>query len=407
MFTYGAVATSKSPLEDLSQPSRNFRGLRCYTETILAATRQADIAAIFETDLYHARVPTLALHWKKDSDYFPGEGRPDLPKHVEGRHGDIDHHDMRHYIDRLSHLHLNHVDVSKKDPFNLGTQFAYMAWGAYEKQKYWVSHKDVTMEQLIKKHLPHWRLVEHVQQDTLEAVDNLWLVQNSQSLDCLLAFEGTHTFEEFFRNLEGSNGGYCGFSDVHHGYADKLYWLMKLSMPKLRSSLSKCNKAVETCGNMKHHETTNRRLIRLFVQVMCTGHSLGGSLCEATGIFRRSVDHSTLPHARKSNSAGHSAYKSTDDSSQGLCSLRKLRENFGRALPGRQAVNARKACAEWGSFKRTVLRRHMTRQQIEPDRNDRYAIAILSCSPCAVQLFASTATLTLIGIYWILLYYCW
>ncbi|CAK8998942.1 Lipase_3 domain-containing protein, partial [Durusdinium trenchii] len=256
MFTYGAVATSKSPLEDLSQPSRNFRGLRCYTETILAATRQADIAAIFETDLYHARVPTLALHWKKDSDYFPGEGRPDLPKHVEGRHGDIDHHDMRHYIDRLSHLHLNHVDVSKKDPFNLGTQFAYMAWGAYEKQKYWVSHKDVTMEQLIKKHLPHWRLVEHVQQDTLEAVDNLWLVQNSQSLDCLLAFEGTHTFEEFFRNLEGSNGGYCGFSDVHHGYADKLYWLMKLSMPKLRSSLSKCNK------------------------VMCTGHSLGGSLCE-------------------------------------------------------------------------------------------------------------------------------
>lgn len=256
MFTYGAVATSKSPLPDLSRKSKNFRGLRCYTETILGATKQDDIAAIFETNLYHARVPTLALHWQKDSEYYGGAGRPDLPKHSAGRHGDIDHHSMRHYIDRLSHLHLNHTDVSKKDPFNLGTLFAFLAWGAYEKQQYWVSKRDVTMEQLIADHLPQWRLVAQVQQDTLEAVDNMWLVQNEQSLDCVLAFEGTHSFQEFGRNLHGGDLGYCGFLDVHRGYADKLYWLTLYSMPELRPSLSKCNK------------------------VMCTGHSLGGSLCE-------------------------------------------------------------------------------------------------------------------------------
>mmetsp|Transcript_20021 Transcript_20021/g.23744 ORF Transcript_20021/g.23744 Transcript_20021/m.23744 type:complete len:152 (+) Transcript_20021:102-557(+) len=49
MYTYGAVATSKSPLQDLSRPSRNFRGLRCYTETINGASKLTDIAAIFKT----------------------------------------------------------------------------------------------------------------------------------------------------------------------------------------------------------------------------------------------------------------------------------------------------------------------------------------------------------------------
>ena len=33
IFTFGAVATSTSPLKDFSQPSQTFRGLRCYTET--------------------------------------------------------------------------------------------------------------------------------------------------------------------------------------------------------------------------------------------------------------------------------------------------------------------------------------------------------------------------------------
>lgn len=299
MYTYGAVATSKSPLQDLSQPSRNFRGLRCYTETIMGATRQTDIAAIFKTDLYHAKVPTLALHWKMDSEYFPGAGRPDLPSHSDGRSGEIDHHNMKHYIDRLVHLQLHGVDVSHNAPFNYSKAFAALSYGAYEKAKRWRSGGELTMEELIKRHLPKWQLVAHTQQDTLEAVDNMWLVQNVETLDCALAFEGTHAFQELGRNLEGAGFGYCGFPGVHSGYADKLYWLMKYSMASLRPSLAKCNKAG---GKLKHSLiifdlVTARLLIELYfsatfghfkmlfpwslAQVSCTGHSLGGSLCEA------------------------------------------------------------------------------------------------------------------------------
>ena len=243
MYTYGAVATSKSPLEDLSRPSRSFRGLRCYTETILTGSRQTDIAAIFRQDLYHAKVPTLVLHWKMDSEYFPGAGRPELPRHRRGRAGDIDHHWMKNYIDRLVHLQLQGKDVSHQAPFNYSKQFAVLSFGAYEKAKYWRTGEQATMESLIKRHLHKWNLVAQTQQDTLEAVDNMFLVQNHETLDCVLAFEGTHSFNEFGRNLEGAGDGYCGFQGVHKGYADKLYWLMTFSMPKLRHSLSKCNKA--------------------------------------------------------------------------------------------------------------------------------------------------------------------
>ena len=94
------------------------------------------------------------------------------------------------------------------------------------------------------------------QQDTLQAVDNLWLVQSEQTLNCVLVFEGTHSPQEFEVNLRPSLETYCGFDNVHGGYADKLFWLMKYTMPKLRPKLGKCK------------------------SVACTGHSLGGSLCE-------------------------------------------------------------------------------------------------------------------------------
>ena len=123
-----------------------------------------------------------------------------------------------------------------------------MAWGAYEKQQGWYTKKDMTMSEIMAAHLPGWNLVAQTQQDTLEAVDNIWLAQDTQSLDCVIAFEGTHTFAEFFGNLKSPKNGYCGFPGVHAGYADKLFWLMKYSMPKLRPFLSKCNKAAAGVG---------------------------------------------------------------------------------------------------------------------------------------------------------------
>ena len=178
--------------------------------------------------------------------YWPGAGRPDLPKHVDqGRTANIGLHDMKNYIERLAHLQLHGQNVAQNKPFNFAHHFAFLAWGAYEKQKSWVTGTDLTMEQIIAHDVPGWNLVAQTQQDTLEAVDNIWLVQNTKSLDCVIAFEGTHSFQEFFGNLKGEEkkSGYCGLPGVHTGYADKLYWLMKYSMPKLRPNLAKCNKA--------------------------------------------------------------------------------------------------------------------------------------------------------------------
>ena len=136
------------------------------------------------------------------------------------------------------------------------------------------------MEKLIETRLPNWRLVAQEQQDTLEAVDNLWIVQNQQSMDCLLVFEGTHTAQEFSRNLRSDDIAvpYCGFPGVHHGYVEKLRSLMSYSMSKLRPKLwfklvcrvLRCFTSLKRCP----------RTLSKCYRVACTGHSLGGSLCE-------------------------------------------------------------------------------------------------------------------------------
>lgn len=270
IFTFGAVATSTSPLKDFSQPSQTFRGLRCYTENLLPmGMRQVDAGANLN-QLYHSQVPTVVLRSHGDSDFFDGTGRPDLPAHGTGvRLPDVGLHDMQNYFQRLLSLHLQGRDAHVEKPFASAHAFAYLAWGAYERQQ--DRGGFVTMESLIKAHLPNWRLVAQEQLDTIEAVDNLWIVQNQNSQDCLLTFEGTHTFTQFFRNLKTTDQviEYCGFPGVHSGYAEKLRWLMKGVMSKLRPKLSKC------------------------YRVGCTGHSLGGALCE---IFAACVNSGRVGH---------------------------------------------------------------------------------------------------------------
>ncbi|CAJ1357411.1 unnamed protein product [Effrenium voratum] len=219
--------------------------------------RQADAGANLN-EFYHAQVATLVLRKDQDSDFYPAPGRADLPRHYSHMPiSDIGLHDMKEYIERLLIVQLNGKDAHGQKLFSNAYHFAYLAWGAYETQKD-RNHRSWTMEELIHTNLPDWQLVAQHQHDTLEAVDNIWLTQNVNSLDCLIVFEGTHTFNQFFRNLNSSAGrkdGYCGFSDIHNGYVSKLHWLMKHVMPILRPQLAKCPK------------------------VGCTGHSLGGSLC--------------------------------------------------------------------------------------------------------------------------------
>eukprot|EP00930_Biecheleria_cincta_P060164 TRINITY_DN4585_c0_g1_i1.p1 TRINITY_DN4585_c0_g1~~TRINITY_DN4585_c0_g1_i1.p1 ORF type:complete len:487 (-),score=80.25 TRINITY_DN4585_c0_g1_i1:78-1538(-) len=261
IYTYGACGSSTQPLQDLSSPTKDFRGLRTYTETRTgAATTATDVGALFN-GFAHPRVPTLALRWNEPSDYWPGAGKPELPLHADetNRVMDVGMHNMKHYFDRLGRLQIANISHASQDPiFKEAYDHAWLAWGAYEQQKLWVSQKDITMEEVIDRFLPGKMLVSQIQENTLEAIDNMYLVQDEKTLDCVFVFEGTHTFHEFFGNLGISTAKphYCGFGGVHKGYGGKLSWLMKYGMPKLRPSLAKCR------------------------QVTCTGHSLGGALCD-------------------------------------------------------------------------------------------------------------------------------
>ncbi|CAE8589864.1 unnamed protein product [Polarella glacialis] len=129
-----------------------------------------------------------------------------------------------------------------------------MAYGAYD--YHGKGYNEKTMAQQLASHAPDFKIVAHVVQNTLEAKDNIFIVQDSDTLDCVLVFEGTSTLAEFETSIKMFGTGYCGFKDVHSGYRDKLWWLMKYSMPKLRPKLAKCNK------------------------VTVTGHSLGGALAD-------------------------------------------------------------------------------------------------------------------------------
>ena len=60
IYTYGAVATSHTPLEDLSQPSKTFRGLRCFTENLLLFNVKQTDAGANLNKLYHSKVALAA-----------------------------------------------------------------------------------------------------------------------------------------------------------------------------------------------------------------------------------------------------------------------------------------------------------------------------------------------------------
>ena len=100
-------------------------------------------------------MPTLVLREKGDSEFY-AEGRPDLPAHEGMRLPSVllhatqlhrfsqdlspqlriqDAKDMNYYFSRLLSLHLHGEDAHARKPFASAYFFAYLAWGAYERQK--------------------------------------------------------------------------------------------------------------------------------------------------------------------------------------------------------------------------------------------------------------------------------
>lgn len=251
VYTFGAPGTSATPFLDLSRPDRVFQGLRAYTENLLGVhgeSKQIDGGAIWG-NYKHPFIPTVVLHWARDSWYVPNAGKPDWPMQGGLVYADWNLHHRQHYVDRLAHIMLEGQSASGRSPFPKALSMAYLAFEAYNTQD--------GFKKIVRENLPGHRLVAHAVQDTIEAKDSVWLVQSNSDLGCSLVFTGTKGAGELSTSLKQYETGYCGYPDVHAGYRDKVYWITKgMFWLKLRPKLAKCSR------------------------VDCAGHSLGGSLCD-------------------------------------------------------------------------------------------------------------------------------
>jgi hypothetical protein len=253
IYTFGSPGTSKPGFQNHASQDGKFLGLRVWNENIYGVARESSLVdggAIFNS-FEHPHVAALVLHKDEDSYYYPGHGNPILPKSFEAGKAiftNWDLHKEAHYKYRLSHLKFRGKSANDMWPIPRARQMLNLAFGAYDKVP--------EMKARIHRGNPGWRLVAHQVEFTFEAYDTVWLAQEESSLDCALVFEGTSNFNELKTNLKLYGTGYCGFKEVNAGYRDKLYWITKGQWPHLRPKLAKCNK------------------------VICTGHSLGGSLCD-------------------------------------------------------------------------------------------------------------------------------
>lgn len=269
VYTFGAPATSSTPFTDLNRPDGIFQGLRCYTENIFGVageSKQIDGGAIFG-DYKHPKLATAVLHWKRDSYFVPGAGKPEWPQSGAAVYADWGLHKERHYVDRLRHITVGGRNSAHSQPFAKALQFSYVAFKAY-------SNRDA-MKHTLQTHLHGWKLVAHEAQNTLEAVDAVWLAQDKATLGCLLSFTGTSRASELSTSVTQYSTGYCGYTGVHVGYRNKLYWLTKGMWPKLRPKLAQCS------------------------SVTCTGHSLGGALCDIFAACANSKRTSDVDYRRQ------------------------------------------------------------------------------------------------------------
>ncbi|CAE8611066.1 unnamed protein product [Polarella glacialis] len=123
-----------------------------------------------------------------------------------------------------------------------------------------------------KKH--GWNLVGWAKADGADA-DSSYLLQEPNSLDCTITFEGTDDLQDALRDMNAARARFCGLatnedykggffsprpgqSEVHEGFRQELMDMVKSKLWEegVRSKLPKCNK------------------------VYVTGHSLGGACAE-------------------------------------------------------------------------------------------------------------------------------
>ncbi|CAE7230251.1 unnamed protein product [Symbiodinium pilosum] len=255
IYTYGAPGSANPALPDLSHKDGCFAGLRTWTEDVLTpATKEVDAAAISD-QLDHPQVATLRLHAESENSHFaqcPGEVHQPFSK--GNQFADWLLHWEPKYKPRLEHVSLLDQDVADQEPFRTAYLYNRIAYKQYDSTEHAKKH--------IKERLgDHWNIVSRVTVVTGAASmydeDPIMLVQNSQNFECVLAFAGLNNYgNELATATDVRKASFCGFEAVHAGYRDELRRMIKDLWPLMQSKIAKCS------------------------HVACTGHSMGGSLCD-------------------------------------------------------------------------------------------------------------------------------
>lgn len=255
VFSFGAPGTANPPLTNLLSQDGCFQGLRSYTEDVLGpATHQVDAAAI-SSPYAHAKMATAVLHWDADSTYAPcPDAATDWPSDQQGNEfAEWRLHWQESYEPRLRALTVDGQKSSAEEPFKSAILGVLLAFKTYD-------NVNNTKDDVHAK-FPAWKLVA---QETVVSgsgglydEDPVMLFQDSETLDCMLTIAGINYFgKELGSAMEVQLGGFCGFESVHDGYRDQMRQLGDILWPRLRPKLGQCR------------------------TVSCSGHSMGGALCE-------------------------------------------------------------------------------------------------------------------------------
>mmetsp|Transcript_174975 Transcript_174975/g.561111 ORF Transcript_174975/g.561111 Transcript_174975/m.561111 type:complete len:140 (-) Transcript_174975:103-522(-) len=121
-----------------------------------------------------------------------------------------------------------------------------------------------------------WNLVGRANFDgSAGDTDAVSLIQERDTLDCAVIFEGTNSLSEMFTTIVEYGTGYCGFDNVHVGIRNELWSLTGGPWETdIKPKLEACNR------------------------VLCIGHSLGGALCEVFAACANSGHYSDPDYQR-------------------------------------------------------------------------------------------------------------
>lgn len=256
VYTFGAPATSKVPFRNAATPDGCFPGLRSYTEDLLGARdeiHQTDAASVFNF-LSHSLTSSVCLRWARDSIYTPCDsklgldGHPDWPLNGAQIYQEWRLHKERHYRDRLGRVTIEGRSAVTEEPFATARKFMFLAYVIYDNFQ--------SAKARVAREMPSWKIVGLALDKHGDDEDPIYIVQENSTLDCAVVFSGTNSFGELFNSLQTYGTGYCGYTSVHAGYRNELWFLTGRSWMALKPKLAQCNR------------------------VICVGHSLGGALCE-------------------------------------------------------------------------------------------------------------------------------